>query len=257
MGLYNKNNMLRTVIIDDEATAREGIKRMVELYLDNEVEIVGAGSDVKSGVEAINRHSPDLVFLDIKMPDGTGFDVLNHFGKMDFDVIFITAFEEFAIKAFKFSALDYILKPIDPEELQKTLERIIHNREQKDLKFQLQNMMETMNHGVSEEKKLVLRTNDSIHVLEARKIVRVNSDGNYSTFHTVDDEPVTVSRSMVKFEGILEEFDFIRVHQSHLINLRRVKKYLKEDCMLIMEDGSRVPVSWRKRDLLLKKFSEL
>jgi len=250
--------MLRTVIIDDETKAREGIKHMLELYGNGEIEIVGTGHDVKSGVQAINQFAPDLVLLDIKMPDGTGFDVLNRFGKVNFDVIFITAFEEFAIKAFKFSALDYILKPIDPEELQDTLQRFIHSREKKDLNIQLQNMMETMNQGSLEEKKLILKTNTSIHVVEVRKIVRVKSDGNYTRFYTLDEQqPITITQPMLRFESMLEEFDFIRVHQSHIINLQRVRKYLKDACMVIMEDGSEVPVSSRKKDLLLKKFSEL
>lgn len=249
--------MLRTVIIDDEAKAREGIKQMIDLYGNGEVEIVGNGKDVKSGVQAINKHSPDLVLLDIKMPDGTGFDVLNQFGKIDFDVIFITAFEEYAIKAFKFSALDYILKPIDPEELQKTLEKLINDKEKKDLNLQFQNLMEAFQQGPSEDKKLVLRTNNSIHLVEARKIVRVQSDRNYTKFYRIDEEPVTVSQSMIRFEPLLEEYDFIRVHQSHIINLRRVKKYMKDEYLCIMEDDSQVPVSWRKKDTLLKKFSEL
>lgn len=255
--VYKNESMLRTVIIDDEVKAIEGIKQMINLYGNGEIEIVGSGMDVKSGVQAINKHSPDLVLLDIKMTDGTGFDVLKHFGKIDFEVVFITAFEEYAIKAFKFSALDYILKPIDPEEFQKTLNEVVKSKEKKDLNLQLQNMMETLNQSPSEEKKLVLKTNNSIHIVEARKIIRAKSDGNYTQFHRVDDEPITISRSMVKFEPLLEEYDFIRVHQSHLINLRRVKKYLKDEYIVVMEDDSQVPVSWRRKDFLLKKFSEL
>ena len=249
--------MFRTVIIDDETKAREGIRQMIDLYGNDNFEIVGEGKDVKTGVEAINKHSPDLVLLDIKMPDGTGFDVLNQFGKIDFDVIFITAFEEYAIKAFKFSALDYILKPIDPEELQKTLEKLINDQEKKDLNLQFQNLMEAFHHNPAEDKKMVLKTNSSIHLVETRKIVRVQSDRNYTKFYRIDDEPITVSQSMIKFEPLLEEYDFFRVHQSHIINLRRVKKYLKDEYMCIMEDKSQVPVSWRKKDTLLKKFAEL
>lgn len=249
--------MIRTVIIDDEIKAIEGIKQMINLYGDDEVEVVGSGMSVKSGVQAINKHSPDLVLLDIKMTDGTGFDVLKHFGEIDFEVVFITAFEEYAVKAFKFSALDYILKPIDPDEFQKTLNQVLKSKEKKDLKLQLQNMMETLNQSPLEDKKLVLRTNNSIHIVEPRKIIRANSDANYTKFYRIDDEPITMSQSMVKFEPLLVEHDFIRVHQSHIINLRRIKKYLKDDLIVVMEDDSQVPVSFRKRNLLLKKFSEL
>jgi len=249
--------MIRTVIIDDEIKAIEGIKQMINLYGNGEIEVVGSGMGVKSGVQAINKHSPDLVLLDIKMTDGTGFDVLKQFGKLDFEVVFITAFEEYAVKAFKFSALDYILKPIDPDEFQKTLDQVLKSKEKKDLKLQLQNMMETLNQSPIEDKKLILRTNNSIHIVEARKIIRANSDGNYTKFYQIDDEPITISRSMVNFEPLLIEHDFIRVHQSHLINLRRIKKYLKDESIVVMEDDSQVPVSFRKRDLLLKKFLEL
>lgn len=249
--------MLRTVVIDDEMKAREAIQQMIKLYGDGEVEIVGSGKDVKTGVQAINKHSPDLVLLDIKMPDGTGFDVLNQFGKIAFDVIFITAFEEYAIKAFKFSALDYILKPIDPEELQDTIKRVISKREKSDINMQLQAMMENMHQGSVEDKKLVLKTTGSIHLVEARKIIRVTADRNYTKFYRIDDDPITVSRSMIKFEPMLEEYDFLRVHQSHMINLRRVKKYIRDEYVCIMEDDSQVPVAWRKKDILIKRFSEL
>lgn len=252
--------MIRTVIIDDESTAREAVTHMIDLYSDNKVEIVGYGDSVKGGIEAINRHNPDLVLLDIKMPDGNGFEVLKAFGDISFDVIFITAYEQYAIKAFKFAALDYLLKPIDPEEFRKAIERTGENSGDKSLNMQLQLMMEHMKKPSTqrEDKKIVLRSADSIHLVYINDIMRVESDRNYATFYLVnEDHPVTVTKSMRNFVEVLEDYGFVRVHQSHIINTDHINRYMKNDCEIVMTDESRIPVSTRKRDFLLKRFEEL
>lgn len=249
--------MLKTVIIDDESTAREAITHMIEHYGDNKLEVVGYGDSVKEGIAAINKYAPDLVMLDIKMPDGTGFEVLNAFGDIKFDVIFVTAYEQYALKAFKFAALDYILKPIDPAEFKKAIERTSNNNENKALNMQVKTMMEYMNQPQKESKKIVLRSINSIHLVYIHNIVRAESDRNYSRFYFVDDPPVTVAKSLKNFIEVLEEYGFIRVHQSHLINTNHIKKYMKNDFMVVMNDNSQVPVSFRKRDFLLQQFEEL
>lgn len=249
--------MLKTVIIDDENTARETITHMVELYGNESLEIVAYAENVKEGIAKINKHNPDLVMLDIKMPDGTGFEVLNAFGDINFDVIFVTAYEQYAIKAFKFAALDYILKPIDPNEFKKAIERTSRRKESKALNMQVKTMMEYMNHSPKEDKKIVLRSINSIHLVYVHDIVRAESDRNYSRFYFLDEPPVTVAKSLRNFIDVLEEYGFIRVHQSHLINTNHIKKYMKNDFVIVMNDNSEVPVSHRKRDFLLKQFEEL
>lgn len=249
--------MLKTVIIDDENTARETIAHMVELYGDGILEIVAYAENVKEGIATINKHNPDLVMLDIKMPDGTGFEVLDAFGDISFDVIFVTAYEQYAIKAFKFAALDYILKPIDPNEFKKAIARTTRRKETKALNMQVKTMMEYMNHSPREGKKIVLRSINSIHLVYVHDIVRAESDRNYSRFYFLDEPPVTVAKSLRNFIDVLEEYGFIRVHQSHLINTDHIKKYMKNDFVVVMNDNSEVPVSHRKRDFLLKQFEEL
>ncbi len=249
--------MLKTVIIDDENTAREAITHMVKLYGNEILNIVGYAENVKEGIATINKHNPDLVLLDIKMSDGTGFDVLNAFGNIDFDVIFVTAYEQYAIKAFKFAALDYILKPIDPKEFKKAIERTMHRKENIALNMQIKTMMEYMNHSPKEDKKIVLRSINSIHLVYVHDIVRAESDRNYSRFYFLDEPPITVAKSLRNFIDVLEEYGFIRIHQSHLINTNHIKKYMKNDSVIVMNDNSEVPVSHRKRDFLLKQFDEL
>ncbi|MGM0565118.1 MAG: LytR/AlgR family response regulator transcription factor [Bacteroidota bacterium] len=249
--------MLKTVIIDDENTARETIAHMVELYGDGTLDIVAYAENVKEGIATINKHNPDLVMLDIKMPDGTGFEVLDAFGDINFDVIFVTAYEQYAIKAFKFAALDYILKPIDPNEFKKAIARTTRRKETKALNMQVKTMMEYMNHSPREGKKIVLRSINSIHLVYVHDIVRAESDRNYSRFYFLDEPPVTVAKSLRNFIDVLEEYGFIRVHQSHLINTDHIKKYMKNDFVVVMNDNSEVPVSHRKRDFLLKQFEEL
>jgi len=252
--------MIRTVIIDDESTAREAITHMIELYGDNSLEIVGYGDSVRSGIDSINKNNPDLVLLDIKMPDGNGFEVLKAFGDINFDVIFITAYEQYAIKAFKFAALDYLLKPIDPDDFRKAISRTGKNKESKSLNMQVKMMMEHLKQPniQRDDKKIVLRSSDSIHLVYVNDIMRVESDRNYSTFYLVNEEhPVTVTKSMRNFVDVLEDYGFVRVHQSHVINTDHIVKYQKNDCVIVMRDDSQVPVSTRKRDFLLKRFEEL
>lgn len=252
--------MIKTVIIDDESTAREAITHMIEMYSGGNLEIVGYGDSVKSGIAAINKHNPDLVLLDIKMPDGNGFEMLKSFGEIDFDVIFITAYEQYAIKAFKFAALDYLLKPIDPTEFRKAIERTTENVANKSLDMQVKTMLEYMQQPQQmqkEDKKIVLRSLNSIHLVYISDIVRAESDRNYSRFYFSKEPPVTVARSLKNFIDVLEDYGFIRVHQSHLINTHHIKKYMKNDCVIVMEDNSHVPVSYRKRESLFKQFEEL
>ncbi|MEA3504479.1 MAG: LytTR family DNA-binding domain-containing protein [Bacteroidota bacterium] len=251
--------MLRAVIIDDEVKSREAVTHMIDLFGEEKLVVVGYGSGVKSGIETINELNPDLVFLDIKMSDGTGFDLLKSFKKINFDVIFITAYDEFAIKAFKYSAIDYILKPIDPEKFTEAVERVDKHREKSDLDFQLKVLMNNMNQPASakEEKKMVLKTSNNVYVVKVKDIIRCESDRNYTRFYVKGEPSIFVSKSLKVFVDLLEEFAFFRVHQSHLINLNCAKQYVKDECICIMDDDSKIPVSTRKREILIKKFEEL
>lgn len=249
--------MIRTIVIDDENKARETIVDMLGRYC-KEVEVIGEAADVQSGYDAIRKHSPDLVLLDIKMPDGTGFDLLRKFLNVDFHVIFITAYEEYAIRAFKFSALDYLLKPIDPDELVDAVQKAEVKINGEDLTLKIKTLFENVDHLSNREKKIVLKTSSNVHVVNLYDIIRCQSDKNYTHFYTVDGDKIVVSKTLKEYDELLRSYGFFRVHQSHLINLTFVKRFEKSDGgYLVMKDSSNVPVSFRKKDDLMKLFKSL
>jgi two-component system LytT family response regulator len=250
--------MIKTIIVDDESRSRETILELVKLYCD-EVKIVGQAEDVKSGLLAIRKHKPDLVLLDIKMPDGTGFDLVRQIDQINFKIIFITAYEEYAIKAFKFSALDYLLKPIDPEELTIAIEKVSKSLSNESISSKINEFMTYMDHfrKDGEGKKIILKTSENIYVVEADEIISVESDQNYSRFHLVEGETIFVSRTMKDYVPMLEGHAFYRVHQSYIINLNHVKRYQREENICVMSDGSKIPVSYRKKDELFTLFKNL
>lgn len=248
--------MIKAVVIDDETMARETIVEMVELYC-QDVEVIGEAEDVRSGTELIKKTSPDLLLLDIQLTDGTSFDILKNIAKKDFKVIFITAYEDYALKAIKFSALDYILKPIDPNELTTAIGKAKESLEQRDTSVKLQALFNNMDH-FGDSKKIVLKTANNVHLISLNDIIRCQSDKNYTHFHIKDHETVVVSKTLKEYEDILSEYKFFRAHQSHLINLAHIKRYEKADGgYLVMSDDSIVPVSFRKKEELMKAFNSL
>jgi two-component system LytT family response regulator len=249
--------MIKTIIIDDEDNARDTIENMLKTYCP-EVEVIGTAGSVKEGKKVLNKEKPELVFLDIKMGDGTGFDLLRKLGKVDFFVIFVTAFEEFAIRAIKFSALDYILKPIDPDELISAVEKAKGIIVKDSMELRLDALYDNLDMFATNNKKIVLKTTGSVHLVNLKDIVRCESEKNYTHFFTIEDEKITVSKTLKEFNDLLNDYSFYRVHQSHLVNLEHVKRYEKQDGgFLIMDDNSSVPVSFRKKEDLMKLFKSL
>ncbi len=246
--------MINTIIIDDEQKARETIADILKLYCTN-VNIIAQAEDVKSGIEAISQNKPDLVLLDIKMPDGSGFDLLKQLKIIDFKIIFITAYEEYAIKAFKFSALDYILKPIDPEELIKAIEKAGQSFNQENINLKLDAFYSNIENISKEVKKIVLYTFESIYIVNVQDIIRCESDRNYTYFYFIDGKKLFVSKTLKEFDEILNEYGFFRPHQSHLVNMNYIHRYEKHGgSYLIMKDNSKIPVASRKKNQLLELF---
>lgn len=249
---YQGSFMIRAVIIDDESKSRETIREILRLYCTG-IEIVAEGDNVASGIEAIKKHKPDLVMLDIKMPDGTGFDLLRKVMPVSFHLIFITAFEEFAIKAFKYNTIDYLTKPIDPIELKEAIEKASITIGKDNINERLFRLLDDyMKPSPIDNRKIILKTADTIHVVDLDNIIRCESDRNYTAFYIVDEEKILISKSIKVFSEYLEGLNFFRIHASHLINLKYLKKFKKEDLVCILSDGSVIPVSYRKRDDLLK-----
>lgn len=247
--------MKKALIIDDEQRTRELIAKMIESF-DLGIEAIPRGENVKSGLKAIAEIQPDLVFLDIQMPDGTGFDLLKAVPDKNFEVIFITAHEEFAIKAIKFSALDYILKPVDPEELRGAVERALEsmNEDVSEPQFEaLQNNIQP-----NQKRRLVLKTQESVHVVDLDEIIRCEADRNYTSFFLKEGRKILVSRTLKDYETLLTGHNFLRVQQSHLINLNYVDRYDKGNGgAVVMKDGSEVPLSPAKRDIFFQILENL
>jgi len=249
--------MPTVVIIDDEARARKTIAELIKLY-SVDVEIIGEANGVKSGVELIQKHSPDIVLLDIQMADGTGFDLLQNIGKPNFQLIFITAFQEHAIRAFKFAALDYLLKPIDPDALTSALDRAVEEVVSDNLRQQFATLLENINAPSKADKKIVIKTAESIYVVNVNEILRCEADRNYTNIFFLDGSKTMVSTVLKEYDEILTDHGFIRVHQSHLININHMKSYEKRDGGYIeMIDGNTVPVASRKRDYLMRMLNKL
>lgn len=247
--------MKRAVIIDDENRTRDLIAKMINSF-EMGVEAISAAGSVSSGIQAIQDLEPDIVFLDIQMPDGTGFDVLKAIEEKTFQVIFITAHEEFAIKAIKFSALDYLLKPVDPIELQTALEKALKSIDEKKEDIQFEALQ--LNMQPNQRKRLVLKTAESVHVVELEDIIRCQADRNYTSFYLTGNKKIIVSRTLKEYETLLSAHHFIRVQQSHLINLNYVDRYDKGNGgSVVMKDGSEVPLSPAKRDLFFKILENL
>jgi two-component system LytT family response regulator len=249
--------MLKVVIIDDELNAREVIANTLLANCEN-VSLVGTADNVKNGIHCIELNKPDIVLLDVQMPDGTGFDLLNRVGEINFKVIFITAHQEFAMQAFKFSALDYILKPVDPQELSQAIKRASETLEQKNISLNMNTLRENMSQPTKDAKKLILKSSDQIHAINVKDIVRCESDGNYTTFILSDGRKLLATRILKEFDEMLQPYNFFRVHQSHLINIDYFETYKKGDGgIVIMTDRSEIPLASRKKEAFLKLLSSL
>jgi two-component system LytT family response regulator len=249
-------SLLRTIIIDDEAHQRLTIEKMVGLYCPD-VELVGKADGVKSGMDLIKKTKPDLVLLDIKMDDGTGFDLIDRLQPIDFKVIFITAFDQYAVKAFKFSALDYLLKPLDPDELVQAVDKA-RGVIQKDFLTQLENLREHLSMENKSNKKIIIKTFDNIHLVPVDEILYFESDGSYTTMYIFNHEKIIATAYLKDYEEMLTGSGFFRVHKSYLINLRLIRRFEKaEGGIVVLEGDIKIPVASRKREQLLEMFEKL
>jgi two-component system LytT family response regulator len=237
--------MKKVLVIDDEKPTRDFIKRLIDSYHFG-VEVFTDGENVATGVEAIHQLQPDLVILDIQMPDGNGFDVLKSIPVKNFEVIFITAFQEYAVQAIKFSALDYILKPIDSEELKQAIDNALNTITRKTDDSQLSVLQHNMQ--LNAKRKLVLKTQESVHVVEIDDIIRCESDKNYTSFFFANGKKILVSKTLKDFDILLSGLTFFRAQQSHLINLNFVERYDRHDGTIIMKDGSAIPLALARKE---------
>lgn len=249
--------MLRTLIVDDEKHAREMLITALTICC-IDTEVIGTAATVEDAVQKANVQKPDLILLDINLPDGTGFEVLDKIVDKKTSIIFVTAYDHYAVKAFKFSAVDYIVKPVDIDELEFAIEKAKEQKETNDLGHKLKVLIDNMNNSGSEEKKIVLKTQESIHIVKVGEIIHCISDQNYTEFYLTNKRKFIVSRTIKEFEAILRDYGFFRPHQSHIINVNRISHFDKTDGgALVMEDSTNVPVSKRKRSELFDLFERM
>lgn len=248
--------MIRCVIVEDEEMARKVLKSLLAQYC-QDVMVCAEADDVVSGKNMIETFRPDLVFLDIEMPGGSGFKLLTSIDNVDFEVVFITAYEQFAIKAIRHDALDYILKPIDPKELVAAVEKVKEAKYKKTLKKQYDSLLKNLDPEQLVVRKISLSTTDKIHLIDVDDIIRCESDNYYTIIFFKDGTNLMVSKTLKEMEQKLEEYDFVRTHKSHLVNMRCIKNFIKDEMMVVMTDDTKVPVSKRKKERILEIINNL
>lgn len=249
--------MINALIVDDEKHCIDTLKWELEGF-SGRVYIIGTASNGTEAINAIKAHEPDLVFLDIDMPDMSGFDVIRKIDKINFDIIFVTAFDAYALNAIKVSALDYLLKPVDKEDLEKAITKLeqLHelraNKSGAELERRIELLMENMNPATRKLKQIALPCANGYEFIPPEEILYCNSDSNYTQVCLVDDRKVLVSKTLKDIQEILPNDLFFRAHHSHLVNLDHIRKYERGDGgTLVMSDGARIMVSRsRKQELL-------
>jgi len=238
------SNKISAIIIDDETIFRQALKVYIDQCSKN-IEVIAECNDATSGLQAIKYHKPDLVFLDVQMPDFTGFDLIKALPKIDFILIIITGHERFALQAIKASALDFLLKPISLLELQKTINKI---EQQTIQQAEKQHRVLMHNIAASQIQKIIVPTEEGWHIIPINEIVSCQADSVYTHIKLITNDQILSSKPLKEYEGLLPKISFIRIHKSHLINLQFIKKYTKgRGGFVEMKDGSEIPVSRQRK----------
>lgn len=247
--------MLKVLIVDDENKSRESLKMIIEEFCAN-VEVVGLASSVKEALTEVELKNPDVVFLDIRMNKETGFDFLSKCKKINFEVVFTTAYSEYAIDAIKFSALDYLLKPINVNQLKEAVAKAEKRIAQDTFKDKFEYLLQNFKVDSSENYKLVLPTIEGLIFLSFKDVIYCEASSNYTCFHLKDGKKFTVSKTLKEYDELLTSYNFFRIHHSYLINLREIKKYVKgEGGYVVMSNDCTLEVSKRKKELFINMIS--
>jgi two-component system, LytTR family, response regulator len=244
--------MLRTIVIDDEKLSREVICNYLKTYI-SDIEVVATASSVSTAFKAINRHNPDFIFLDIEMADGKGFDLLMMFEKIDFKVIFVTAYSEYAVKAFRFSAVDYLLKPVKIDEIVCAVDKIKSLREQVPSMRVLSELMKNLNRESALPRTLVIPHLKGFDVIRISEIIMCIADGYCTNFLVAGGKKYTSSKNLKHFDEMLEEHNIIRVHHSYLVNLTHVLSYTRQG-EINLSEGLKAYLGDSYKNIFIKRF---
>jgi two-component system LytT family response regulator len=245
--------MIRVVLVDDEPQSCKSLAIKLKDVAED-VEIIGTYNDPESAISGIRKSKPDVIFLDIEMPGMNGFEMLEQLPAVNFEIIFITSYDQYALKAIRFSAIDYLLKPIDREELKRAVEKV-KDRFQIPVPQQLEILLQKFKQPSNPVNKIALPTIEGLQMIPIETIVSCESDDNYTNIKLKNGKKLLVTRSLKEIEESLEQHSFIRVHRSHLVNLNEIEKYIKgEGGYLVMSDGTSIDVARNKKETLLKKL---
>jgi len=246
--------MLKAIIVEDEPASRETLRNYINKY-SKQIHIAGEAESVKTGLAEIQKHKPDLVFLDVEMPYGNAFDLLDQVEDRSFETIFVTAYDHYAMKALNFSASYYILKPIDIDELVKAVEQVAEKQESKEHALRTNVLIDNIKIENKQLQKIILPLLDGFEVVTVKDIVHCKANDNFTEFYLLDGSKQMICRTLKFYDELLSDLDFIRVHKSHLINLQYIKRYKKgKGGQVIMNDGTAIDVSASRKNELLGRF---
>jgi two-component system LytT family response regulator len=249
--------MIKAIIIEDEKYSREVLQAMLQKHFSN-ISVVAVCINTADGKAAIEQLQPDLIFSDIELENKPVFEMLQQLKSFDFEIIFTTAHERYAIQAIKFSALDYLLKPFSLEDLSAAINHYLQKQDKKQSSAQLNSLFHNLKHIQKNEKKIALPAQNGLTIVPVKEIIRCEAEVNYTNFFLTSKNKMLVSKTLKEFEELLNDYDFIRVHHSHLINLHHVKNYVRgEGGTITMTDGTEVDVSRRKKEEFLKRLASL
>jgi two-component system LytT family response regulator len=240
--------MFTAIIVDDESKSRLTLATLLEKYCTN-INVVAEASNIPAAIEAIQYHKPAIIFLDIQLQDGNGFDLLNQLGKIQSNIIFTTAYDEYAVKAFRFSAIDYLLKPIDPDQLTAAIKKVSHVSSPANAQLKLETFTENFN---STDKKIIIHSHQGLYTIKVADIARCEADSNYTTIFNKNGQRIVTTKSLREYEELLLDYEFFRVHKSHLINLSYIKSCDFTNNTITLDDNSTVEIARRRKESLLQ-----
>jgi len=249
--------MIRTIIVDDEQHCIDRLGGLLAEHSES-VHLMGTFKTVEEGINAIKKLQPDLVFLDVQIHDKTGFDLLHQINEINFSVIFTTAYERYAVQAIKFSAVDYLLKPVDADDLKQAVYKLEEKIGKDEIARKMEVLFHNLKHAQGVAKRISIPTVNGFVFIQVSDILRCQSEINYTTIFLKDKQKLTVAKTLKEFEELLGSYNFFRVHNSHLLNLEFIKSYNKgKGGSVTMTDNSEIEVSTRRKDEFLKKLSEM
>lgn len=239
--------MIRALLIDDEQHCNKTLRYELERHCP-EVEVVGEALSGEEGIEQINRLKPDLVFLDIEMPGMSGFEMLRRLDPVNVDIVFVTAYDQYAIRAFRFAAVDYLLKPVISDQLREAIGRINERKQKTDRVLQIDTLMHNLQHGMKSP-RIALPAGRGMDFVSIDDILYCSAESNYSHIHLQDGRKYTLAKTLKDIEGLFDQLGFFRIHQTYLVNLRKVQRYVRDDGgYVIMSNGEKIPIAKRRKE---------